>query len=250
MTTINGSLAGVGLMAPHNLEAEKSVLGAVLLDERHLIALVADEQLRVEHFYCEQHASVFAAMLALQDAGRKIDHLTVTEALRQHGTLELVGGQGAVEELAGWVPAAGHARDYARIVREHAQMRRLLRATYEIQAQIAERSHTGEALLDEAERIIFALRSHDLTSRQRLLEHAVEEEIDHLAQAGRDGSRLPGRSTGLGDLDQLLGGLQPGRLYVLAGRPAMGKSLFALQLARSVAIGERSRVLFASLARR
>ena len=92
---------------PHNLEAEKSVLGAVLLDERHLHALLVEEQLRPEHFYREQHGAVFAAMLELYESDRKIDHLTVAETLRQNGKLEEVGGPEAIDELAGWVPAAG-----------------------------------------------------------------------------------------------------------------------------------------------
>ncbi len=132
-------------------------------------------------------------------------------------------------------------------MRDNAQMRALLRATYEIQAQIADRHHTGEALLDEAERLIFALRRGELHAKQRLLEHAVADEIDRLENAARDHRRLPGLATGLPDLDRLLGGLQNGRLYVLAGRPAMGKSLLALQLARYAATVQHARVLFASL---
>src|SRR5213080_3935761 len=126
---------------PHNLEAEKSVLGAVLLDERHLFGLLVEEHLRPEHFYREQHGAVYGAMLELHNAGRKIDHLTVAEALRERGKLEEVGGPAAIEELAGWVPAAGHAREYGRIVRDDAQKRALLTASYEIQASVL----SGEA---------------------------------------------------------------------------------------------------------
>ena len=93
---------------PHNLEAKKSVLGAVLLDERHLQSLLVEEQLRPAHFYREQYGSVFAAMLALYESDRKIDHLTVAETLRQHGKLDEIGGPELIDELAGWVPAAGH----------------------------------------------------------------------------------------------------------------------------------------------
>ena len=112
------------------------MLGAVLLDERHLNALLIEEQLRPEHFFREQYGAVFAAMLELYNGDRKIDHLTVAETLRQHGKLEEIGGPEAIDELAGWVPAAGHARDYARIVRENAQMRALLNTSYEIQASV------------------------------------------------------------------------------------------------------------------
>ena len=120
MTTTTNGHRPAASVPPHNLEAEKSVLGAVLLDERHLYALVADEQLRPEHFYREQHGLVFAAMLQLHQRGSRIDQLTVAEALRQDGQLDQVGGEGAVDELAGWVPAAGHAREYGRIVRDNA----------------------------------------------------------------------------------------------------------------------------------
>ena len=245
-TTTNGHRPAASV-PPHNLEAEKSVLGAVLLDERHLYALVADEQLRPEHFYRDQHGLVFAAMLKLHDRASRIDQLTVAEALRQDGQLEQVGGEGAIDELAGWVPAAGHAREYGRIVRDNALMRALLRTTYEIQAQIGGRRGGGEELIEEAERLIFALRRDDVLSKQRLLELAVTEELERLEQAAKDDREIPGLATGIRELDRLLGGLQDGRLYVVAARPAMGKSLLSLQFARHAAMHERQRVLFASL---
>src|SRR5947209_5734809 len=139
---------------PHNIEAEKSVLGAVLLDERHLYALLVEERLRPEHFYREQHGEVFAAMIDLHESNRKIDHLTVAETLRQRGKIEDVGGPEVIDELSGWVPAAGHARDYGRIVRDHAQLRLLLRASYEIQASVLAREAPAQDLLERAERSV------------------------------------------------------------------------------------------------
>ena len=168
---VSGGRVAAGV-APHNLEAERSVLGAVLLDERHLATLLGDERLRPEHFYRESHQSVFAAMLALHAQHRKIDHLTVAEALREQGTLDLVGGIGAVEELCGWVPAMGHAGEYGRIVRENAQLRALLRATYEIQTRIHERRRPAPELIEEAERLIFAM-------------HADRERVQAAAAGGR-----------------------------------------------------------------
>ena len=94
-------------MPPHNLEAEKSVLGAVLLDERHLNVLIVEERLRPEHFYREQYGAVFAAMLALSEADRKIDPLTVAETLRQNGKLDELGGPEAIDELTGGCPPPG-----------------------------------------------------------------------------------------------------------------------------------------------
>ena len=137
---------------PHNLEAEKSVLGAVLLDERHLYQLLVEEGLRPDHFYREQHGAVFAAMIELHQSDRKIDHLTVAETLRQHGKLEEIGGAEAIDELSGWVPTAGHARDYGRIVRDNARLRALLSTSYDIQASVLSRDASardppGRALL-------------------------------------------------------------------------------------------------------
>ena len=111
---------------PHNLEAEKSVLGAVLLDDRHLNTLLVEEQLRPDALLPRAARAVFAAMIELHEPNRKIDHLTVAESLRQRGKLEEVGGEEAIDELAGWVPAAGHAREYGRIVHDNAKLRALL----------------------------------------------------------------------------------------------------------------------------
>ncbi len=243
----NGHASAAVTLPPHNLEAEKSVLGAILLDERHLYGLIADQQLRPEHFYRDQHRAVFASMLRLHGHGRQVDHLTVAEALRKDGQLEQVGGPAAIDELAGWVPAAGHAREYGRIVRDNALVRALLSATYEIQAQVGERRRGGEELIEEAERLIFALRGQEVLARQRLLEQAVADELERLERAAKERREVPGLATGLPELDRLIGGLQDGRLYVLAARPAMGKSLLALQLAGHAAMRERQRVLFASL---
>lgn len=245
--TTNGHRATGAAIPPHNLEAEQSVLGAILLSDTLLSTMVLEVGLTDADFYREKHGFVFAAMRALHQANEPVDHLTVAEQLERQGQLETVGGRGAVEELASWVPAAGHGVHYAKIVRELSQTRRLLTATYEIQAEISERRQGGEELIDSAERLIFALRAERLSSTQRLLEQAVGEEIERLEQAVAEGREIPGLATGLGQLDRLLGGLQDGRLYVVAARPAMGKSLLSLQIARHAAMKERQRVLFASL---
>jgi replicative DNA helicase len=224
------------------------VLGALLLDSRPLTGMVLEVGLTAEDFYREQFGAVFAAICQLAGANEPIDELTVAAQLERHGVLERVGGAQAVEQLTGWIPAAGHSLQYAQIVREHAQLRRLLTATYEIQASVFNRQgDTGEELIDAAEQTIFALRGRQLANRQRLLGAAVEEEIDRLERAAADKRQMPGLSTGLGELDRLLGGLQDGRLYVIAARPAMGKSLLSLQIARHVATSGAHRVLFASL---
>jgi len=245
--TANGHRTIGPPVPPHNLEAERSALGAILLTDTLLPTMVLEVGLAEEDFYSPAHGLVFAAMRALQHAGEPIDHLTVSAQLERSSQLEKVGGREAVEELAGWVPAAGNGAHYAKIVRELSQTRRLLTATYQIQAEVSERRQGAEELIEFAERLIFALRAEKLSSSQRLLEHAVADEIDRLEKAVAHQREIPGLSTGLGELDRLLGGLQDGRLYVVAARPAMGKSLLSLQIARHIATNEHQRVLFASL---
>jgi replicative DNA helicase len=147
------------MVPPHNLDAERSELGALLLDSRPLTGMVLEVGLTAEDFYREQFDAVFGAICQLAGANEPIDELTVAAQLERHGALERVGGAEAVERLTGWIPAAGHSVQYAQIVREHAQLRRLLTATYEIQASVFSRQgDSGEELIDAAEQTIFALR--------------------------------------------------------------------------------------------
>src|ERR1700722_3511967 len=126
VTNGNGTASAppTGVVAPpHNLEAEQSVLGAILLSDRSLYALVIEEGLRAEDFYRERHGAVYEAMLALYNESEPVDVLTVIDRLRQTGKLQEIGGPATVDELTGVVPAAGHARRYAQIVRENALLR-------------------------------------------------------------------------------------------------------------------------------
>src|ERR1700761_2639198 len=154
VSTANGTSQGPGgvIAPPHNLDAEQSVLGAILLSDRSLYALVIEEGLRAEDFYRERHAAIYEAMLALYNESEPVDVLTVTDRLRQMGRLEEIGGQAAVDELTGVVPAAGHARRYAQIVREQALLRRLLRSTYLIQESVLGHDAPPRELVEQAEK--------------------------------------------------------------------------------------------------
>ena len=229
---------------PHNLEAERSVLGAVLLDERHLNALVIEERLRPEHFYREQYGAVFAAMLTLYESDRKIDHLTVAETLRQNGKLDEVGGAEAIDELAGWVPAAGHAREYGRIVRDNAQMRALLTTSYEIQASVLAREAPARDLVERAERSVLEVAHDDRQKKIRSIAEILDEETDRLHQLSISHSPLIGTPSGFKDLDGKTGGFHPGNLIVLAARPSMGKSALVANVAENAALAGNPVVLF------
>ncbi len=229
---------------PHNLEAEKSVLGAVLLDERHLYPLLIEERLRPEHFYREQHGAVFEAMIELHGADRKIDHLTVAEMLRERGKLELVGGPEAIDELAGWVPAAGHARDYGRIVRDHARLRALLSASYEIQASVIGRDAPARDLLERAERSVLEVAEDARQKTFRSIEQILHDETDKLHKLSIAKTPLTGTPSGFKDIDELTGGFQPGNLIVIAARPSMGKSALVTNIAENAALKGHPVALF------
>src|SRR5437588_11947045 len=229
---------------PHNLEAEKSVLGAVLLDERHLYQLLVEEGLRPDHFYREQHGAVFAAMIELHQSDRKIDHLTVAETLRQHGKLEEIGGAEAIDELSGWVPTAGHARDYGRIVRDNARLRALLSTSYEIQASVISRDASARDLLERAERSVLEVAQDERQKAFRSIEEILDEETDKLHYLSIAKTSLTGTPSGFKDIDELTGGFQSGNLIVIAARPSMGKSALVANIAENASLGGHAVALF------
>ena len=145
---------------PQNIEAEQSVLGAILLTDRAMYALVIEVGLKPEDFYREQHRAIYAAMMELFGRSAPIDALTVAEELRQMGKLEEAGGAPAVHSLAGAVPAVGNVRRYAEIVRENALLRHLLTTTYEIQASVHSREGAPRDLVERAERAMLEV-AHD-----------------------------------------------------------------------------------------
>jgi replicative DNA helicase len=229
---------------PHNLEAERSVLGAVLIDDRHLNTLLVEEQLRADHFYREQHWLVFAAMIELYNGNRKIDHLTVAEVLRENGKLDQVGGEEAVEQLAGWVPAAGHAREYGEIVHDNAKLRALLTASYEIQASVLSRDAPARDLVEAAERSVLEVATDERQKKIRSIHDILDAETDKLHRLSTSKTSLTGTPSGFKDIDEMTGGFQPGNLIVLAARPSMGKSALVANIAENASLGGHAVALF------
>jgi replicative DNA helicase len=229
---------------PHNLEAEKSVLGAVLLDERHLYPLLIEEHLRPEDFYREQHGLVFATMIELYQGDHKIDQLTVAENLRARGKLEEVGGAEAIDELTAWVPTAGHARDYGRIVRDNARMRALLTTSYEIQASVLSRDAPPRDLLERAERSVLEIAQDERQKTFRWVSDVLSEETDKLHRLSLSKTALTGTPSGFKDIDDITGGFQPGNMVVIAARPSMGKSALVANIAENAALEGHAVALF------
>jgi len=205
---------------PHNLEAEQSVLGAILLSDKAMYGLVIEEGLRADDFYRDQHRVVYQAMLDQYESSEGIDVLTVTERLRQQGQLGDAGGEGAIHALAGAVPAAGNVRHYAQIVRENALMRRLLTTTYEIQASVVTHDASPRDLVERAERAMLDVAHDDRQKDFRSIEEVLHDELDKLHKLSIEGTSLTGVPSGFRDLDELTGGFQPGNLIVLAARPS------------------------------
>jgi replicative DNA helicase len=244
--TANGSSPGA-IAPPHNLEAEQSVLGAILLSDRTMYALVIAEGLRPGHFYRERHGLIYEAMLDLYELSEPVDVLTVTEHLKQAGKLEQVGGRAAVDSLAGAVPAIGNARRYAQIVRENALMRDLLTTTYEIQASVLNHEAAPRDPVERAERAMLEVAHDDSKQDFRAISEVLHAELDKLQMLSREGTALTGTASGFRDLDEITGGFQPGNLIVIAARPSMGKSCLVTNMAENAAIDHNRAVALFSL---
>jgi replicative DNA helicase len=232
---------------PQNLEAEQSVLGAVLLSDTALPALIIDERLHPDDFYRESHGRIYQAMLDLHSLGEPVDALTLVEHLKQAGDLDAVGGRATIDLLAGSVPAVGNVRQYARIVRDNAMLRRLLRASYEIQSRVHSHEALPRDLVDMAERAILEVAHEDSRKDFRAIHDLLDAELDKLERLSREGKAITGTASGFDDLDVITGGFQPGNLVILAARPSMGKSALMANFAENAALESRKAVALFSL---
>ncbi len=231
-----GSGSSAAYLPPQNLEAEQSVLGAVLLSEQTLYALTIEVNLKPEDFYRPSHGAIFAAMLDLYEQGEPVDTLTVTDRLKQTGQLETAGGPAGVEALAAAPPVVGNARQYGKIVKDAALVRGLITATQLIQQEVAEHAGSPVELLDRAERSILEIGSDDRRKDFRPIFDVLETEIEKLDALSRAGAEITGTPSGFSDLDEITGGFQPGNLIVLAARPSMGKSALAANFLENAAV--------------
>jgi replicative DNA helicase len=225
-------------LPPQSIEAEISVLGAVLITESALDQFQIDVGLRPEDFYFPKHQAIFRAMLALTDKSEPVDALTVSAELERQSELEQVGGTAYVHSLPTSVPSAAHARQYAQIVRDRAQLRRLLSTLREAQDQVFTYPGSARELFDQTEAEIYKVAHEETTSDLTRLDEILHEEIDKLEELSEKGVSLTGTPSGFKDLDNLTGGFQPGNLVILAARPAMGKSALALNIAQNATLGK------------
>lgn len=230
---------------PQNLEAEQSVLGAMLI-EREAISRVA-EFLRPEDFYREGHRLAFAAILQLFNRGEAVDLVTLTEQLRRDDKLEPAGGISYITSLANSVPTAANVIYHARIVEEKALLRGLINTATHIAGLGYEANDEVINILDTAERMILEVANRKVTGSFIPIKDILMAALDRVEQLYHTKGAITGLSTGFRDLDRLTAGLQPSDLVLIAARPSMGKTAFVLNIAQHVAVREKKSVAFFSL---
>ena len=235
-----------GKQPPHSIEAEQSVLGAILLDHEVLDAL---EGLlpTPEAFYLEAHRRIYKAMQALRARRLPVDLVTLSEELRARGDLEAVGGLTYLVSLQESVPTALYAEHYARIVAEKWALRRLIHAAGEAMRLAYEEEGSVDEILDQAGRKVLELALTGREEEGRPLRELVHETFEHIEALLQNKGETAGVRTGFKELDGLIGTLAPGSLNIIAARPAMGKTAFALTIAQHAALREGVPVAIYSL---
>lgn len=227
---------------PQNLEAEESVLGAMMVSEGAITPVLLDVHLEEGDFYRDRHRLVYAAVRSLYERSEPVDALTVSEHLAQRGELDQVGGRDVVSGLASTVPAPGNARHYARIVKQNSLLRRLLAAAQAIQQSVHERDGEPRELVEQAERLLFEVAHTERTGEFHRLAEILVEETERLERLASGDGKLTGTPSGFRRLDEVTGGFQPGNLIVLAARPAMGKCLGGTSLVHDPRTGARTSI--------
>lgn len=234
-----------GKVPPQSLDAEMSLLGAVLIDEEVLAD--ASELVNAKDFYDKRHQLIFAAMMRLYERHKPVDLLTLTEELKKKDDLETVGGSAYLTELTNYVPTAAHARAYAELVQQKAVRRRLIKASAEISEMGFDEETTTQELLEKAEAELFSVSDQSLKQDLISIESILTESFDRIEELHRNKGALRGIRTGYRDLDNMTAGLQRSDLIILAARPAMGKTTLVTNLAYNVATIAKLPVLFFSL---
>ncbi len=230
---------------PQDLQAEKSVLGAVLVDASSINLVV--EFLRAEHFYSRENQTIYGAMVALFEKQQPIDIVTLQNELKQMGKLKDVGGTSYLTELINTVPTSGYIEHYGRIVKDHYTKRRLIEFSSRTVQRAFDDTGDTKKLLDEAEKEIFALSQQHLHQDFVELKEVLAESFERLEEFLKQGSQFRGIPTGYPDIDNKLAGLQDSNLIVLAARPGIGKTTLALNMALNIALKEKQPVGFFSL---
>jgi replicative DNA helicase len=234
-----------GKVPPQNIDAEMSLLGAVLIDEEVLADI--SEQVRPRDFYDKRHATIFGAMMRLYERHKPVDLLTLTDELKKKDELDVIGGSAYLTDLTNYVPTAAHAEAYAEMVAQKAVRRRLIKASAEISELGFNEDTTTQEILEKAEAELFSVSDQSLKQDLTSIEQILTDSFDRMEELHRNKGALRGIPTGYRDLDNMTAGLQRSDLIILAARPAMGKTTLVTNLAYNVATIAKQPVLFFSL---
>ena len=242
---MNNSIKQEGKIPPHNIDAEKSLLGAILIDQEVLIDVV--EIVKATDFYDKRHGKIFAGMVRLYQNHEGVDLITVTDELKKNGHLDEIGGSTYLAELTNHVPTAAHASSYAEIVSQAAVRRRLIKASADINSLAFDENLTVPQLLGQSEAELFSVSDSSLKQDLTSISDILDTSFDRINDLYVNKGVLRGVKTGYRDLDNMTAGLQRSDLIILAARPAMGKTTLVTNLAYNVATIEKKTVLFFSL---
>jgi replicative DNA helicase len=230
---------------PQNLEAEASLLGALLIDSDAVVKIA--DTLIPSDFFDMRHQRIYEAVVQLYEKRSSIDVLTLADQLKANGLLDTVGGSSYLAELTNFVPTASHVEQYADIVAQKALRRRLIRVSQEMTGLGFDESKGLKELIEESESRLFEVSGKHIKQNVVSLETILEQSFDRLDELHKDKGKLRGIPTGFKDLDTVLAGLQRSDLFVLAARPAMGKTALMLNFAHNVAVMAKEPVLIFSL---
>ena len=230
---------------PNNLEAERSVLGAVLLDDKAFIS--AFESLKPEDFYVESHRKIFERMIHLLGVSRPIDLITLKEELQKANELETVGGAAYLAGLTDGLPRALNIEHYSAIVKEKSTLRRLIRASNEIMSRSYRDDDTADEILQAAEKAIFDIAGQQFRTGFSEIAPIVGRVYDEIKERASQKSAVTGLETGFKDLDRITSGLHPSDLIIVAARPGLGKTSLCLNIATHAAIRKKKSVGIFSL---
>lgn len=230
---------------PHNIEAEQSVLGAIIMDHEALI--VATETLKPKDFYRPDHQQIYEAMTELHVSNSPVDLVTIQNRLSEKGVLEQVGGISYLAELATIVPTSAHIKEYAKIVQEKSMLRKLIKASQDISAKSYEGEDGIHDIMGFAEKQIFDITQNVQTEDFSHINEIVVTAIDKIEQAHSTKGGITGVPTGFIDLDYKTAGMQPSDLILVAARPSMGKTAFSLNVIQTAAVKYKKKVAVFSL---
>ena len=232
-------------LPPQNLEAERKVLGGVLLDNDALHEIIPI--LKADDFYRDSHQTIYRAICELYDEGKAVDAVTLADELIRRGEFESVGGDETLAEILNSVPHAANSRYHAEIVREKSVSRKLIEGATEIIRDGYSNRLTSKELLEIAETKIFQIAEDQIKGDTHDIKAVVTQAMEQISLRAEGKHEVHGVATGFYDLDEMLGGFQPGHLIILAARPSMGKTAFALNICDHAAVENKTSTLFVSL---